>query len=117
MDKHNVCSVTSEPSQSSSKRVSSFKDSPDIHIYVYVYIYIYLTLRHSNTGLVSSGASLTSWGKGVFVGHPSSDGVTIKIAYRIDVLIDQLRTPYFPIGLVKTESDFNFTSVETGLGR
>ena len=27
MDKHNVCSVTSEPSQSSSRRVSSFKES------------------------------------------------------------------------------------------
>ena len=27
MDKHNVCRVTSEPSQSSSRRVSSFKDS------------------------------------------------------------------------------------------
>ena len=29
--------------------------------------------------------------------------------------IDQLRTPSFPIGLVKTESGFR--SVETGLGR
>ena len=27
MNKHNVCSVTSEPSQSSSRRVSSFKDT------------------------------------------------------------------------------------------
>ena len=27
MDKHNVCSVTSVTSQSSSRRVSSFKDS------------------------------------------------------------------------------------------
>ena len=31
--------------------------------------------------------------------------------------IDQLRTPSFPIGLVKTESDFIVRSVETGLGR
>ena len=30
--------------------------------------------------------------------------------------IDQLRTPSFPIGLVKTESGF-VRSVETGLGR
>ena len=31
--------------------------------------------------------------------------------------IDQPRTPPFPIGLVKTTSDFNVRSVETGLGR
>ena len=31
--------------------------------------------------------------------------------------IDQLRIPSFPIGLVKTESDFIVRSVETGLGR
>ena len=31
--------------------------------------------------------------------------------------IDQLRTPSFPIRLVKTEPDFIFRSVETGLGR
>ena len=31
--------------------------------------------------------------------------------------IDQLRTPLFPIGLVKTESDFIVRSVETGLVR
>ena len=31
--------------------------------------------------------------------------------------IDQLCTPSFPIGLVKTESGFIVKSVETGLGR
>ena len=31
--------------------------------------------------------------------------------------IDQLRTPSFPIELVKTESGFIVRSVETGLGR
>ena len=31
--------------------------------------------------------------------------------------IDKLRTPSFPIGLVKTESDFIVRSVQTGLGR
>ena len=31
--------------------------------------------------------------------------------------IDQLRTPSFPIGLIKTESGFIVRSVETGLGR
>ena len=31
--------------------------------------------------------------------------------------IDQLRTPSFPIGLVKTESGFIVRSVETGSGR
>ena len=31
--------------------------------------------------------------------------------------ISQSRTPSFPIGLVKTESDFIIRSVETGIGR
>ena len=31
--------------------------------------------------------------------------------------VDQLRTPSFPIGLVKTESGFIVRSVEAGLGR
>ena len=31
--------------------------------------------------------------------------------------INQPRTPSFPIGLVKTESDIIVRSVETGLGR
>ena len=51
------------------------------------------------------------------VGHPSSDGVTIKMPYGVDFYIDQLCTPLFPIGLVKTESGFNVRSVETCLGR
>ena len=47
------------------------------------------TLRLWNTGLVSSRASLTSWGEGAFlalVGHPSRDGLTIKMPYGVDVL-------------------------------
>ena len=43
-------------------------------------------------GLVSSGVSLTSWGEGAslaLVGHPSSDGITIKIPYGVDVLLHQ----------------------------
>ena len=46
--------------------------------------------RHRNTGLVSSGVSLTSWGEGAslaLVGQPSSDGITIKIPYGVDVLL------------------------------
>ena len=46
--------------------------------------------RHRNIGLVSSGVSLTSWGEGAslaLVGHPSSDGITIKIPYGVDVLL------------------------------
>ena len=70
---------------------------------------------------MSNGASLTSWGEGAslaLVGHPSSDGITLKIPYGVDVLlINQLCTPSFPIGLVKTKSDFIVRSVETGLGR
>ena len=44
--------------------------------------------RHWNTGLVSSGVSFNSWGEGAslaLVDHPSSDGVTIKISYGVDV--------------------------------
>ena len=56
-------------------------------------------------------------GEKVPVGSPSKDGVMIKMPYGVDVLIDQLRTPSFPIGLVKFESGFIVRSVETGLGR
>ena len=68
---------------------------------------------------MSSGASLTSWGEGAslaLVGHPSSDGITIKILYGVDVLHHQPCTPSFPIELVKTESGFLVRSVETDLG-
>ena len=40
--------------------------------------------RHWNTGLRSTGISLTSWGEGTvlaLVGHTSSDVVTVKITY------------------------------------
>ena len=40
-----------------------------------------------------------------------------KFPFGVDVHIDQLGAPYFPVGLVKTESGFTFKSVETGLGR
>ena len=69
-------------------------------------------------GLVSSGGSLTSWGEGAFLalaGHPSSDGVMIKMPYGV-FYIHHLCTPVFPIGLVKTESGLIVRSVETGLG-
>ena len=39
---------------------------------------------------MSSGASLTSWGEGASLalgGHPSSDGIEIKIPYGVDVLL------------------------------
>ena len=67
-----------------------------------------------------SGASLTSRGEGAslaLVGHPSSDGVTIKMSYGVDVLHQLASTPSFPIGLVKTESGFIVRSVEIGLGK
>ena len=69
---------------------------------------------------MSSRASHTSWGEGAslaLVVHASSDGVTIKMPYGVDVFINQLRTPSFPIELVKTESGFIVRSVETVLGR
>ena len=52
------------------------------------------------------------------IGHPSCDGVTIKIPYKVDILLHQsaLHPPPFPTGLLRTESDFIVRSVETGLG-
>ena len=41
-------------------------------------------INYLNTGLVSREASITSWREG---DHPSSDGVTIKIPYGVDVLL------------------------------
>ena len=50
---------------------------------------IKISSRYCNTWLVSSGVSLASWGEGAslaLVGHPSSDGITIKMPYGVDVL-------------------------------
>ena len=74
------------------------------------------------TGLVSSRVSYTSWGEGAslaLAGHPTTDGITIKILYRVDVLLHQQPAfhPFFSYWLVKTKSDFIVRSVETGLGR
>ena len=49
-------------------------------------------LRHWNNGFVSSGASLTSWGEGASLAlddHLSSNGITIKISYEVDILLHQ----------------------------
>ena len=49
--------------------------------------------RYWNIGLVSSGVSLTSWAEGASLalgGHPSSDGMTIKMLYWVDVLFHAL---------------------------
>ena len=51
-----------------------------------------------NNGFMSIGASLTLWGKGdslALVGHPSSDGVTIKMSYGVDVLHQPALHPIF----------------------
>ena len=69
---------------------------------------------------MSSGAGLPSWGEGAFlalVGDPSSDGVTIKMPYGVDVLHRTASHPSFPVGLVKSEYGFILRSVEIGLGR
>ena len=54
---------------------------------------------------MSSEASLTSGGEGAslaLAGHPSNDGVTIRMTYGVDVLHQPASTPSFPpIGLVK----------------
>ena len=65
---------------------------------------------------MSSGASLTSCGECASlasVGNPSSDGVTIKMSYGVDVLHRPAPHPSFPIGLVITESGFIDRSFET----
>ena len=76
---------------------------------------------HANTGLVPSGASLTSRGEGAslaaLVGHPSSDGVTIKMPYGVDVLQQPTSHPIFSYWVGLTESGFIVRSFETGLGR
>ena len=56
------------------------------------------SLRLWNTGLVSSRASLTSWGEGAslaLAGHPSSDGFTIKMPYGVDILHRSASHPIF----------------------
>ena len=48
--------------------------------------------------LVSKGASVKSWGEGAslaLVGHPSSNGVTIKMPYGVDVLHQPALHPIF----------------------
>ena len=58
-------------------------------------------LRDWNTGLVSSGISLTSWGEGAYlttllVDHSSCVGVTIKMPYGAHVsLYQQASHPIF----------------------
>ena len=58
-----------------------------------------------------SEVSLMSWREDAslaLVGHPSGDGVT-KISYglyRCFIALTSLVPPSFPIGLVKTKSDF-----------
>ena len=54
--------------------------------------------RLSNTGLVSCRACLNSWGEGAslaLVGHPSSDGIKIKMPYGVDVLHRPASHPIF----------------------
>ena len=61
-------------------------------IYFYFYFYIYIS------GLVSSGDILTSWGEGAYlalVGYPSSDSVTMKMPYGVDVLHRPASHPIF----------------------
>ena len=61
-------------------------------------LFYHFSPRHWNTGLVSSGATLTSWGKGAslaLVGNPSSDGVTIKMPYGVDALHQPASHPIF----------------------
>ena len=63
-----------------------------------MYIVKVVSIRDMYTVLVCSRASLTSWGEGaslVLVGHPSSDGITIKMPYGVDVLHRPASHPIF----------------------
>ena len=55
--------------------------------------------------LVTSEASLTSWGEGAslpLVGNPSSDGIRIKMPYGVDVLHRPAFHPiFFLLGWLK----------------
>ena len=56
------------------------------------------TQMSQGVGLVSSGASLASWGEGgplALVGHPSIDGITIKMPYGVDALHRPALEPIF----------------------
>ena len=62
----------------------------DLSILIVINIIKVNQSAYRNTALVSSRVSLTSWGEGAslaLVGHPSSDGITIKIPYGVDVLL------------------------------
>ena len=69
---------------------------------------------------MSCRASLTSWGEGgslASVGHPSSDDVTIKIPYQVDVLLH--RPAFYPI--VSLDAFLAFSDLtchleDTGIG-
>ena len=67
--------------------IKSLHGETDLRLTFYI---IHSTWKNSR--LVSSEVSLTSGRKGsslVLVGHPSSDGVTMKIPYRADVLLQR----------------------------
>ena len=56
------------------------------------WIYLFTQQKYSNNASLSSEVSFTSWGEVAFlvlVGHPSSNGVTVKILYGLDVLLHQ----------------------------
>ena len=76
----------------------------------------FLSLKCYECKFSPSWVSLTSRREGAsltFVGHPSRDYVTNEISYGVDVL---LYRPFFPIGMVKAESDFTVRSVKTSPG-
>ena len=80
------------------------------HLLIRLFKKVEIFPRHENTGMAFSGVSLTSWKEGAslaLVGHPSSDDVTIKMPYGVDVLLRQPASHVkIPIELVKNEFDF-----------
>ena len=77
-----------------------YNDYNDYNDYIDYNVYndLMISPRHWSTRLVSSRASLTSWGEGAslaLVGNPSSDGITIKMPYGVDVLHRPASHPIF----------------------
>ena len=73
-------------------------------------IYAYKNIR-SSPPEVSLQKGVLKIYSNFLVGHPSSDGIMLKIPYGVDVLL------HLPASHLKTKSDFIVGSVESGLGK
>lgn len=63
------------------------------------------SLRLTNTGLVSSWVSVTSWEERALVAQHAGYGASIKLHYGVDVMLNRPILHYMFTGLLKTETD------------